>query len=491
MGILLGERNSKGDHYGNDVADMFVPKQLGIAEIFTLYGSVLPRCLGHATFGALLSGLLKAYDADITEYQEYFYHPYTLGIFANVLGFSLVMRLQIAYQRLWEGASQCHQASSKWADAVMQVVAFDEASRDAFDEQALEFRMLFIHYASLMHACALIDMRQDDHIDHRLALNQEDPFLFRPNTTPNLYQAKDVTAVKASDGSEYKGSATTGNLASSSRNHSVPLQMVLITRQQLQKRTGELPCNSFAAIPADEKAVRPQTYAPSTADRSGHQVVRSATTRPLGSSGRMTGATVSKGKARLNQGALSMLTRFANLFVRNASSKGVVELTRANKFDVVGGVAESELALLQHRSPGSRVFRVQTWLFRLMTNRLLAGGLAIPPPLLSRTYQVLSDGTAAAVQGRKVAHVEFPFALRQLLAVLLTVFIVLAPMFIAAFMDSVALCTGAARRRRSLVVLPCCHALLSRRCHVVVTSLLRRCRVAVTLPKHARRVAGR
>lgn len=48
-----------------------------------------------------------------------------------------------------------------------------------------------------------------------------------------------------------------------------------------------------------------------------------------------------------------------------------------------------------------------------MTERLLQGGLAIPAPLLSRTYQVLSDGTAAAAQGRKVSYVEFPFALRQ------------------------------------------------------------------------------
>lgn len=76
-----------------------------------------------------------------------------------------------------------------------------------------------------------------------------------------------------------------------------------------------------------------------------------------------------------------------------------------------------------------------------MTDRLRAGGLAIPPPLLSRTYQVLSDGTAASNQARKISHVEFPFALRQLLAVLLTVFSMLAPMCIAAFMDSVYLVT--------------------------------------------------
>jgi len=78
---------------------------------------------------------------------------------------------------------------------------------------------------------------------------------------------------------------------------------------------------------------------------------------------------------------------------------------------------------------------------RLMTDRLRAGGLAIPPPLLSRTYQVLSDGTAAQMQARKISRVEFPFALRQLLAVLLTIFSVLAPMCISAFLESVPLVT--------------------------------------------------
>jgi hypothetical protein len=73
---------------------------------------------------------------------------------------------------------------------------------------------------------------------------------------------------------------------------------------------------------------------------------------------------------------------------------------------------------------------------RLLTARLNAGGLAIPPPLLSRTYQVLSDGTAAAMQARKISHVEFPFALRQLLALNLTVFSVLAPMCLCAFLES-------------------------------------------------------
>ena len=96
-----------------------------------------------------------------------------------MLGFSLVMRIHIAYQRYWEGTTHCHQASSKWADAVMQVFAFDEASKDAFSEDALEFRMLIVHYSSLMNACSLIDIRRDDtDLDAPLTFNHEDPFLF-------------------------------------------------------------------------------------------------------------------------------------------------------------------------------------------------------------------------------------------------------------------------------------------------------------------------
>jgi hypothetical protein len=63
----------------------------------------------------------------------------------------------------------------------MQVFAFDEASEDAFSDSAFEFRFLVLHYASLMHACALIDMRQDEHLTTGLTLQREDPYMFCPN----------------------------------------------------------------------------------------------------------------------------------------------------------------------------------------------------------------------------------------------------------------------------------------------------------------------
>ena len=118
-----------------------------LSDVFRIYGSVIPRAIVPAIVGALL-GVLVKWSSNrpngITWAKHYteggvWYHPYSLHVLGMVLGFSLVMRIQIAYQRYWEGTTNCHQASAKWADAVMQVFAFDEASKDAFSEEALEF----------------------------------------------------------------------------------------------------------------------------------------------------------------------------------------------------------------------------------------------------------------------------------------------------------------------------------------------------------------
>ena len=179
-----------------------IPCLGGFAMYCSIYGSVIPRALPWAVFGAV-EGVLIQWSASRYEAMYAFrywqqggswYHPYAFHVYAMLIGFALVMRIQIAYQRFWEGTTQCHLASSKWSDAVMQVMAFDEASKDAFSEEALEFRMLILHYTSLMNACALIDIRRDDDLDCPLTLNREDPYArahsassWRPLFPPALF----------------------------------------------------------------------------------------------------------------------------------------------------------------------------------------------------------------------------------------------------------------------------------------------------------------
>ena len=131
----------------------------GFLKFLTVFGSVIPRCLLPSAIAAIEGAIAHRYGAEF--FQDVWMHPYSLHVFGMVLGFSLVMRIQIAYQRFWEGATQCSQFASKWADAAMQIVCFDEASKDAFSDHALEFRLQILHYVSLMHAVALCDIRQD------------------------------------------------------------------------------------------------------------------------------------------------------------------------------------------------------------------------------------------------------------------------------------------------------------------------------------------
>ena len=190
-----------------------------------------------------------------------------------VLGFSLVMRIQIAYQRFWEGTTQCHQASSKWADAVMQVMAFDKISADAFSEPALEFRMLICHYASLMNALALIDIRRDDELETHLTLNQHDPYLFRANANPSFVALGRMTGHPVSPRPQSDGGGSppgaNGEMSYSRRSvsvrgkgagrshraNTVPLQVLLQMRRNMQ--AGRAPLPTIPSLPPSLSTAEP------------------------------------------------------------------------------------------------------------------------------------------------------------------------------------------------------------------------------------------
>jgi hypothetical protein len=251
-------------------------------------------------------------------FPQVWYHPYSLHVLGMVLGFALVMRIQIAYQRFWEGATQCHQACSKWGDAIMQIFAFDEASKDAFEEPALEFRMLMLHYTSLMNACALIDIRRDDSdLDAPLTFNHEDPYLFRARDVPtdapssqppppqqlngvgggrsvdsswateqslsDRAQLNMMAAAQAAQESTWCGPATregTRKGKSSGRANTVPLQMLLQSRRNLQARYHTPEINSFEPLESKDKGARPLSFASTTAYGRSRQNTRQEASSP-------------------------------------------------------------------------------------------------------------------------------------------------------------------------------------------------------------------
>lgn len=75
------------------------------------------------------------------------------------------------------------------------------------------------------------------------------------------------------------------------------------------------------------------------------------------------------------------------------------------------------------------------WLYQLIFERVREGGLAVPPPVLTRIFAILSDGMLGYEQCRKIMDTPFPFAWAQLVVFLVTSFALLAPFVIVAWIE--------------------------------------------------------
>ena len=78
--------------------------------------------------------------------------PVCLQIYTFVLGFVLVFRCNLAYQRFWEGRTCLELMSSKWSDAALQTIIFDNAAeKSEADRLAFRSRMMSL-FSLLQHA---------------------------------------------------------------------------------------------------------------------------------------------------------------------------------------------------------------------------------------------------------------------------------------------------------------------------------------------------
>merc|ERR1711966_95169 len=66
------------------------------------------------------------------------------------------------------------------------------------------------------------------------------------------------------------------------------------------------------------------------------------------------------------------------------------------------------------------------------------GGMAAPPPVVSRVYQELSNGLLGMTQAKKVADIPFPFPYAQIVQYLQFAFITSCPFVVMSFVSDVA-----------------------------------------------------
>ncbi|GJP44410.1 hypothetical protein CLOM_g3820 [Closterium sp. NIES-68] len=280
--------------------------------LLRFYGSQWPRATLLALPSAILAGLLSAY-VFVDKSQHLFLHPYPYAVFSGVVAFILIFRTNLSYARYWEGRTMLAQMSSKWGDAAIQVISFDEGAKEPVPG-GIRFRSEFVHTMSLMHALALQRLRGDSHLTN-------------------------------------------------------------------------LTYGRFMDIPPEP---------PVDAD------LVDEWTRVRGNK---------------------------SLVFLRAHRPHLEKYWRALPLAVLGGINLTECSILEPSR--DRVYLVMCWLHRALVARRMAGGISQDAPIVSRIYQVLSDGMLGYENALKIVNTPFPFPFAQCVALLLHINALIIPLLMA------------------------------------------------------------
>jgi len=134
--------------------------------------------------------------------------------------------------------------------------------------------------------------------------------------------------------------------------------------------------------------------------------------------------------------SLGVLPLSQVFFPRGA--KATAEFNRTVPLAVIGGVSDEERAALE--ATHARVRLVQSWILRAMAERMREDGMLIgstrfpPTPIISRTYQMISEGTLAFAQARKIVETPAPWPHVHLLELALLCFAFVMPLCMVAWM---------------------------------------------------------
>eukprot|EP01048_Picozoa_sp_COSAG05_P020270 COSAG05_NODE_3400_length_2085_cov_3.351964_1_plen_223_part_00 len=147
---------------------------------FQSFYTVFPIELGsavfslHATFHAAIAACIFVALSKTVAYEErreWISHPsvYFSG-FSSSLGFLLVYRANLAYQRYWEARTRICQMGSKLRDVATQVATFVQSN----DSDSGIWKSTMLRRLALYNAVALMELRTDsDDISYMLELVQE------------------------------------------------------------------------------------------------------------------------------------------------------------------------------------------------------------------------------------------------------------------------------------------------------------------------------
>eukprot|EP01024_Parvocaulis_polyphysoides_P014826 TRINITY_DN16220_c0_g1_i2.p1 TRINITY_DN16220_c0_g1~~TRINITY_DN16220_c0_g1_i2.p1 ORF type:complete len:459 (+),score=57.88 TRINITY_DN16220_c0_g1_i2:128-1504(+) len=359
----------------------------GLQLLGRLYGSAFPRALPFALLSTGITLILKLV-ADHTDDSmanhkrfpgedqwllELWHHPYPYQTFAFVVGFIIIFRSNFGYARYMEGRTQFQLMTSKWADGVVLALNFDKYNQDEKDPMVKYKMTVFAN--TFVHLVSLL---------HGVA----------SQTLRKDYDLDNLIIHNTEGDAPPKDPV---NLRTQNKNYAKLRQSSPEDSADKKKQDVDYEFIGFSIF--DVFLLRSGDQAMGTLHRA----------MPL------------------------TLVGGLNEDEKNALGEEIWEEGCKH------GLHQGHLDALKHvyvPGPAERVHTVMNWVHQYIMERRQQGGLKIEPPIITRLYQVFSEGMLGFEQCRKFCDTPFPFPWAQAVLVFLLIYTVTVPFVIGAFVRS-------------------------------------------------------
>eukprot|EP01043_Picozoa_sp_COSAG02_P008002 COSAG02_NODE_248_length_27133_cov_45.131723_20_plen_642_part_00 len=440
-------------------------------------GSVLPDVLPYAATASLVSVAIKLdehfqWDLFTSVHDNtLFDHSYSLQVWATCVGFLLVFRGNLAYQRFWEGRSAIARFSSYLQDATMSAICFDEANKEM--NQYREWKKELLHQSSLLHTLALQTLRLDDDLnnlgeffscvasdDAAMALDVMKTNLgqrtdmqtlcleewlgtiefFQKRETHRAQLAKELVPVYFNDGEIVFVQGDEGDA----------LYLIVFGEVDVTVDGTHVGCMVPGQCFGDRAL---EKYGAGKVDKRTATIVAvgDLTLARLGADayydcvGKRDQSSSNTASAKPRSVRRLATVDNARLLDRSASYRSIADIQESAKeaaehpLGVIAGMREAERAALERCETfnGARVLVAQSWLTQCIVRRRAAGGLAVDPPVLATgIYRNLQQANEAFNQCKKIVDTPFPYPYAQAVMLSIVLYTFIAPIYICQIVNS-------------------------------------------------------
>ena len=454
----------------------------GLKNLSRVHGSAAYKVVFPALLSTIIIILFHRFNLGGDQYFEsenrIVQHPFTVGAFIGFFSFLLTFRLNYAYQRYWEGASAIHQMQSKWLDVAMNLASYHYQS-DRFDDITPPTlgKLENVTTSDIVGRARNFECSYDDMVDQvdaelkqRRSLRKQPWWkrrVGRPHTESRARRQRDFETDRR-HGKMIDSHKPDPNNSDSVREMSVipipqrfqeDLGVRMTLSDESDPDTSELrnylikqPIPSLDLARRESRVPSPSLFlqevahllsllsgvALSTLRNDMEEAESPLTTYYPGKPWPPVDPDDLDDETRNRYGEEHTLARWIYFCLGlDRSTKHRTLYNAARPFGVLGGVSDEEISRIQKaRGPAAKVYLCTMWLQEFITREYMAGSTGrTAPPILSRLYQFISDGTVGYNNARKVAYIPYPFVNAQITIFFLVAIALIFPLLLYSYVN--------------------------------------------------------